>query len=295
MAVLNTRWFREKEGTYSDGPIEDEMLEIVRSGRDYFDVIEKDNRWPILYHFSPERRNLLEWFPFRNDATLLEIGAGCGALTGLFCEKTAHVSAVELSERRSKILFHRHEQLPNLEVIAGNLTDVQFLRKFDYITLIGVLEYAACFVEGKHPAQIMLNRVGELLAPGGSLILAMENKFGLKYFAGAREDHTGRSFDGIEGYPAGGIATFSRKELNALLAECGYASTRFYYPYPDYKLPNEVFSDDYLPEVNHILHDAPNYDQERLALFSEKKAFVNIIRNGDFPFFSNSFLVVASR
>ncbi len=294
MAVLNTKWFKEK-CVYSDGPVEDEMLEMVRSGKDLLAVLESDNRWPILYHFSPYRRNLLEWFPFSPDASLLEIGAGCGALTGLFCEKTAQVTAVELSERRSRILFHRHEKVQNLEVIAGNLADVEFPGRFDYVTLIGVLEYAGRFSEDRHAASAMLHRVGDLLAPGGSLILAMENKFGLKYFAGAREDHTGRSFDSIEGYPPCGIETFSRKALESLLKSCGYSSTRFYYPYPDYKLPGEVFSDDYLPRVNHILHDAPNYDQERLALFSEKKAFVNIVKNGDFPFFSNSFLVVASR
>lgn len=291
----NNMQSQEEQSTYSDGPIEDEMLEIVRERRDLSSVLESDDRWPILYHFSPDRRNLLEWFPFGSDASLVEIGAGCGAMTGLFCEKTAHVSAVELSGKRSRILSLRHERAANLEVITGNIMDLDLPRKFDYATLIGVLEYAACFVEDPHPARRMLKRAGELLAPSGSLILAIENKFGLKYFAGAREDHTGRSFDGIEGYPDGLIATFSKKELEAMLADCGYSELAFYYPYPDYKLPEEVFSDEYLPEIDNILHDAPNYDRERMTLFSEKKAFVNIVRNGCFPFFANSFLVIASK
>ena len=44
--------------------------------------------------------------------------------------------------------------------------------------------------------------------------IAIENKFGIKYWAGATEDHTGRIFDGIQGY--GGVErvrTFSRYAL----------------------------------------------------------------------------------
>lgn len=295
MALLNLDGYKV-EDYYSDGAVEDEVLEIVQQHRDVSSVLENDNRWPILYHFSPDRRNLLEWYPFRSDASLLEIGAGCGALTGLFCEKLAHVSAVELSEKRSRIIYHRYENAANLEVLAGNVMDISFSRSFDYVTLIGVLEYVKCFVAGPHPYRDMFNRISALLKPGGTLLLAIENKFGLKYFAGAREDHTGRSFDGLEGYLNGGrIETFSKHELIRLLGDSGYSTLRFYYPYPDYKLPEEIFSDACLPEINHILHDAPNFDQERLGLFSEKKALVNIIREGSFDFFSNSFLVIASR
>jgi len=123
----------------------------------------------------------------------------------------------------------------------------------------------------------------------------VENRLGLKYFAGARDDHTGRQFDGIEGYPAGGPETFTRNELGQLLRAGGFTEQTFYYPYPDYKLPAEIFSDTFLPAANHMLADAPNYDQERLKLFSEQRAWVTIIRNGQFPQFANSFLVLASQ
>ena len=44
-----------------------------------------------------------------------------------------------------------------------------------------------------------------------------------------------------------------------------------------------------------MLADAPNYDQERLKLFSEQRAFSTIIRDGKFPQFANSFLVLAGQ
>ena len=42
-----------------------------------------------------------------------------------------------------------------------------------------------------------------------------------------------------------------------------------------------------------MLTDAPNFDRDRLNLFSEKRTFPGLIRNDMFGFFANSFLIVA--
>ncbi|MCA1809888.1 MAG: class I SAM-dependent methyltransferase [Kiritimatiellia bacterium] len=279
---------------YSDGDIEDEILAMVRSGTSPEELLRQDNRWPVLYHLAPERRNLLEWYPFRPEARLLEVGAGCGALTGLFCERVAEVQAVELSRRRSQIIYERHRQRDNLRIMVGNLADIRLTEKFDYIALIGVLEYAGAFMPGPDPYRQLLRRLAEMLQPDGVIFVALENKFGLKYFAGAAEDHTSRLFEGIEGYPGNGPArTFARNELEQLLQEAGLTRHTFYYPHPDYKLPREVFSDEFPPQPGHLLGAAPNYDHERLRLLNETRAWVNIIRAGQFPSFANSFLVTA--
>ena len=294
MPTLNLQYYKGPDA-YSDGAIEDELLHLVEKPQEFMAVLARDDRWPLLYHLSPERRNLLEWYPFRRDAALLEIGAGCGALTGLFAERVAQVTAVELSAKRSRIIERRYADILNLEIMAGNFTDMVFDRAFDYVTLIGVLEYARTFIQTPDPYGKLLSRIAAVLKPGGVLIVAVENRLGLKYFAGARDDHTGRQFDGIEGYPAGSPETFTRNELGQLLHIGGFAEQMFYYPHPDYKLPAEIFSDACLPAANHMLADAPNYDQERLKLFSEQRAWATIIRDGKFPQFANSFLVLAAR
>lgn len=294
MALLDTSCYKGAD-VYTDGPIEDEMLALARAGTDVAEQLKRDNRWALLCHFAPERRNLLEWFPFNPAGRLLEVGAGCGALTGLFCEKVAEVHAVELSLKRSHILQARHAACSNLRIRVCNVLDMPPDDPFDYITLIGVLEYAAAFVSDSQPHLALLRQLARRLKPEGVLLLAIENKFGLKYFAGATEDHTGRLFEGIEGYPNPGTArTFSRDELDQLLAQAGFQRRNFYYPYPDYKLPREIFSDDYLPQPHHVLPDAPNYDHERLRMLSETRAWENIIRAGYFHLFANSFLVAAS-
>lgn len=289
---LNLAFYRGLD-KYSDGDVEDEILKFVKENKDFTEILVKGSSWPILYHLSPLRRNLLEWFDFGKDSTVLEIGAGCGALTGLLCEKAGRVVAVELSKRRAEIIGNRHKQHNNLEIIIGNLNDIVFKEQFDFITLIGVLEYAGQFTEGKNPYRDFLLKISKLLKPDGKLIVAIENKFGLKYWAGAPEDHTGNIFEGLEGYPENRkVRTFGKLELTQLLKESGYCNLDYYYPFPDYKLPTEIFSDARTPSLGEIRNHFPSYDRDRLRLFNEKLVLENIILNKQFDFFSNSFLVI---
>ncbi|MDU2063357.1 MAG: class I SAM-dependent methyltransferase [Sporomusaceae bacterium] len=288
--------YRAYEGfdLYSDGLVEQEMLRLAKESPDWTHVLGQKRDWPFLCHFSPARRNLLEWYDFSPEAKLLEIGAGCGALTGLFCEKVKDVVAVELSKTRAEITAQRHQQCKNLTILVGDLQKINFTEQFDYITLIGVLEYAGKFTPSRQPYLDFLVTVRKMLKPQGKLILAIENKFGLKYWAGAAEDHTGKPFEGVEGYPTSqGIATFGRPELQALLQQAGFTNIDYYYPVPDYKLPKEVYSQAQLPKVGQLDAMTPNYDQDRIALFREDLVYDGLIENNQFEFFANSFLIFA--
>ena len=278
---------------YSDGDIEDELLEIVKNHDDYSEILAKDNRWPILYHLSPIRQNIINWYPFKENATCLEIGGGCGAITGALCDSLNEVKVVELSKRRATINYERHKNYDNLEIIIANLNDIKFNQKFDYITLNGVLEYAGSFTKTEQPYQDFLKQVKKYLKPDGKLIIAIENRYGLKYFAGSKEDHTAKVFDGITGYVNNDtVRTFGKKELEELLQESGYPIQEFYYPHPDYKMPLEIYSSSWLPSSASLLSPAPNFDYEKYELFDETKAFQGIIDNGKYEFFANSFLVI---
>ncbi len=278
---------------YSDGDIEDEILEIVKSGKNIDEVLANDSRWPILYHLSPIRQNIINWYPFKENASCLEIGGGCGAITDALCKSLKEVKVVELSKRRASIIFERHKAYDNLEIIVGNLNDITFDQKFDYITLNGVLEYAGSFTKTNEPYKDFLKQIKKYLKPDGKLIIAIENRYGLKYFAGAKEDHTGKEFDGITGYIGNNnVRTFGKKELEYLLQESGYPTQEFYYPHPDYKMPLEIYSQYLPPNISSSLNKAPNFDNDRYELFDESTAYTGIIENGQFEFFANSFLVI---
>lgn len=298
--VLFNLDFYNGEDSYSDGPIEDELLELVKTYNEdeLLSLIYEDSRWPILYHLSPIRRNLIDWIPMRPSSSVLEIGAGCGALTKSLCEKAEKVVSVELSKKRAEILAYRNQEFRNLEVRVGNFSEMPFEKEgFDYITLIGVLEYAETFLKkGNKSHTVFLNQICEILKPDGELWLAIENKFGLKYWAGAPEDHTGHLFDGLENYPHNSkVKTFSRHELTVLLENSGFKDLSFYYPSPDYKLPTEIYSDDFLPDPESFNGISPNFDYDRLDMFHEQTVFTQLIRNDMFPFFANSFLVLCKK
>lgn len=292
----------DTSGAYSDGDELERMILELLQGEDATarieDMLTGQPSWPVYYHFTPVRRNLLSWFGFRNDAALLEVGCGMGALTGLFCDRVARVTAVELTARRTEITAWRHRDRANLTAVAGNIADLEIEGGFDYVTAIGVLEYAGRYSESDNPFRDFLARLRSFLKPGGSLLLAIENKLGFKYWSGAREDHTGRLFESLEGYPyQKDVQTFSRRELESLLGDAGFEKTEFFYPVPDFKLPREIFSDAYPPTPGHGIRPGmfpyTDLSQERELLFNEQLVMDSIIAEGAFPLFANSFLVVA--
>lgn len=292
--VLDYQFYKGSD-EYSDGAIEEELLKMVAESQDVLEILKSDKRWPVLYHLSPVRQNIVDWYPMEKDAEVLEVGAGCGAVTGALCRKAKQVTCIELSRRRSLINASRNREFDNLEIVVGNFNDIVLDKKFDYITLIGVLEYARYYTDSPDPFADFLRNIRKMLKPGGKLLIAIENKYGLKYWAGAREDHTGLFFDGIQGYHGteSKVRTFSKKELERMLDAAGYQKCGFYYPFPDYKFPTQIFSEEYLPKEEDLACARESYDSSRMFLFDETLAFRELLESGEFELFANSFMIEA--
>lgn len=297
MADIDYRYYKGTD-LYSDGDIEDVITEYIKqtTDGDYSSHLRYDSRWECFYHLSPIRENILNWYPFEPEASVLEIGGGFGAVTGLLCRKCASVTSVEPSKRRAEGLFARHSDRDNLNVIIGNLNDIEFDKKFDYITLIGVLEYACAFTDAPAPLDAFLEKLKCLLKPDGKLLIAIENRFGIKYWCGSNEEHTGRMFDGINGYEGiNSVKTFGKAELTELLERNGFCSQNYYYPYPDHKLPRTIFTDNHLPTDSSINTNREFYLEANHFTANEKRILPEMTANGVFPFFSNSYFVEASQ
>lgn len=287
------------EDYYCDGAVEDELLDIVKnySAVEYQRIIEERKSWPVLYHLSPLRENIVEWIPMEG-AKVLEVGSGCGAITGALARKAAQVTGVDLSRKRSLINAYRHSSCDNVTIHVGNFKDVEpdLPVDFDYIFLIGVFEYGQSYMGTDKPFEEFLQIVMKHLAPGGRVVIAIENKYGLKYFAGCKEDHLGTWFSGIENYAAGGgVRTFSRQGLEKIFRACGVSEYSFYYPYPDYKFMTTLYSDGRLPGKGELSNNLRNYDRERMNLFDEKYAFDGLAEDGLFSVFTNSYEVIIGK
>lgn len=143
------------EDLYCDGDIEQEILKIVKEypSVDFPKIIEKKKSWPILYHLSSLRENIVEWLPIDKTMKVLEVGSGCGAITGALSQKAGEVTCIDLSKQRSLINAYRHQECDNITIHVGNFQDIEPILPcdYDYICLIGVFEYGQSYIGGEHP------------------------------------------------------------------------------------------------------------------------------------------------
>jgi SAM-dependent methyltransferase len=289
---------------YTDGAWVERYLErAFRQSKDISSESEeletyiKD--WNTEYHLSRKRKDLLTGLSHKREAKVLEIGCGCGAITRFLGERYDSVIAVEGSYNRARLARMRTADLASVDVVASRYQDLDLEGTFDIVFCIGVLEYAPSYVDAKNPFTHALESMRKMLKPDGTLVIAIENKFGLKYFANSREDHAGTFFEGIEGYPrtSDKFETFGRKEFSELLGDY-WPDLKFYYPFPDYKMPSMLLSDAALTSVDvgemlASLHER-DYAGTKPPFFDNRLAWPEVARNGLAADMANSFLVVAS-
>ncbi len=120
---LKTR--NRRDFDYEDGS-EDELLKIIEKSTDRSSDSEelrssiKD--WPTRYHLSNLRTNIIRALNFlEKESKVLEIGAGCGALTRYMGEHFGSVDAIEGSHKRALITKRRCEDLSNVKVFWSSL------------------------------------------------------------------------------------------------------------------------------------------------------------------------------
>ncbi|MFM5577435.1 class I SAM-dependent methyltransferase [Aeromonas veronii] len=290
---------------YNDGDdVENKIIEILKNCNnvDVYsgELKEHCTNWPQTYHFSPERSNILR--PFGEQflgKDVLEIGGGCGAISRYIGECGANLLTLEGSIRRATIARERTRDLENVTIVADSFEGFEVEKKFDFVTLIGVLEYANVFSTDDNPIKYMLDKAKSFLKPDGKLIIAIENRLGLKYFAGAGEDHIGIPMYGIEGrYRSTEAITFGKIELKNHLSASGFESIELLAPFPDYKFPSFILTERALElsrfdsKIFPILSSRRDSLLPRITNFNIERVWEYIDANGLTLDLSNSFLCV---
>ncbi len=247
---------------------------MTDTGMDVKRALKENKRLDYLYALAPLRENLLEWYAFKPGGPLLQVGADFGALTGLFLRRTGDVTVLDESEESLLVVKTRYQENSGLRLIAGSLEEYTENTvnhgRFRYVTMIGSLR-AGSRAKGQEPLGAQIRAARQLLAPGGTLILAACNRFGLKYFAGAQRDAVSVTKRELEKYLEGG---------------------RFYYPMPDYRLPSSVYSEQYLPKKGDLTGMPALYDYPEYLLMDVGAAYDAACGDGQFENFANSFLVI---
>lgn len=275
--------------------IDNDISEYIQcyNNSTYDKVLKSDDRWEVFYHLSSMREAVLNWYDFGTNTNLLEIGGGFGALTGLFSRKCAHVVTLEPVPLRAEAMAIRYSERKNLDIYEKSLTEFVTQEKFDFVVAVGILETQNNGRENKAIYSDFLQCASKFLKPEGKLIFAVENRYGIRYFCGAPEPYSGIPFEGINRFPKGlgkGYL-FDRQEICDILKLAGINNYKFYYPFPDYKIPQMVYSDNYLKGINIRERLIPYYLNKDTLIASEMDLYLDLINNNVLPFFANSFLV----
>ncbi|MBE2213411.1 MAG: class I SAM-dependent methyltransferase [Opitutaceae bacterium] len=188
---------------------------------------------------------------------VLDIGAGWGQIA-LPLARTCQVCALEPTPDRLEFIAAaaRQEHLDGrMWFVQADLLDVEFGDPFDLVTCIGVLEWvpkSAPHLGPREAQRAFLACARRSVAPGGRLVIGIENRLGLKYLLGAPDDHIDcagiavydaalaeRKWRARSGQPLRSL-THTRVEYEALLREAGFGRIRFWSAFPDYKLPQAI-------------------------------------------------------
>lgn len=279
-----------------------ELVDIIEEHGDggYEDIISAKSSYPYLYHLSEIRQNLIDWIVMDKSMHVLERNAECGALTGKLLEKAGSVTCVVTDDKHAEVIRRRYKrERERLEIVTEDVWTQKMAMAQTDAQVNGEMQYDMILLVGsvyRYIEELAILR--SLLKPQSKLMLADANRLGLKYFAGCREEYGGGYFQGVEGYEGAEVDAmvarcYTKAEYAKYLNEAGFKELKFYYPYPDYKFPNSIYSDEWLPGAGELADNRRNFDCDRLQLFDERKVYDSLLAEGVFGTFSNAYLIEA--
>lgn len=281
----------------NEDKLEMEIMEIVggKKNIELLDIPEDISREAYL-NVADCGRRVLKWYPFEDEARVLEVGAGYGRLTEYLCARVKYVVAYEKKEERLRVIEARCNQYQNLTCLSGELKELIMYDKFDYIVVHDIFAIARKFFKDKNPNVAMLKFLKKYLCSTGKLLLITENRLGLKYFSGAVEDYSQQFFWGLRSFDEDErVRTFSKNELKEILVQAGFLNLNWYYLYPDIMNTLEVYSDEIQEKIAYGI-TYPDYEScaDRYEFFDEKRMFYTLYREGIVSNFANAFFVECS-
>ena len=261
---------------------DNELKKIVESSSDIdFDLaFLTDTSSTVTHELSNIRKNILEWYDFNKTSSVLEINMQNGIITDLLCRKFDKVKSVAFSKKHVETIASKLNKYDNLEIIVSSLDDIKFSEKFDYITFIGGIENLNKIYSGNFRDLLILLK--GLINEDGHILIAVDNAMSCKRIVGGVDNYSLVPFEKITGITRKKIIDDSQGILNSSI----------YYPLPDYKITNVIFSDRFLPtENNNKLMYNMVYTDGSSIVSNELEYVKKMASEGVFPVFANSFFV----
>lgn len=145
---------------------------------------------------------LFHCLDFARLGSCLDLGSGWGTLSFGLARYFGEVWSLEAV--RQRVAFQRirqqQEHVDNIRLVRADWLRLPFPDEtFDLVVANGVLEWLGLSDYSRNPRQVQqdfLREARRVLKPGGCLYVGTENRFGISFFAGAR-DHSGLPFTSL--------------------------------------------------------------------------------------------------
>lgn len=301
------RWAAPRAETYYRDTTTGELQAIIAAiegGTPWREAVAacyaQANPWLHAIVTSPARDLFFRRHPPPAGARVLDIGAGWGQIA-LPLARRGDLTVTALEPTPERLAFiraaARQEHTDgHLHFVEADFFAVDFTTRFDLACCIGVLEWVPKFRAGdpRTAQREFLERARALLAPGGRLVVGIENRLGLKYLLGARDDHTGqRNISVLDAAAAAEkhravtgqelrVFTYSLAEYADLFRSAGFTAVAAHGAFPDYKLPKLILPCEPAAAFNHDLGAAalpPEHDGQDGRPLPEPETFQSHYRS----------------
>ena len=225
--------------------------------------------------------NIISWYPFKiNDKVLIVSLEKENKINNFFVENKINFDCLELRNNNE----------------FKDLKQISFNDKYDCIIILGAYEYTPLFFKSLEPYSDLLKYLKNFLNENGKIILAVDNKFGVKYFSGCKSEHYLNIFGSLLNnldYKKSNL--ISKYELLKIISDAGFTNYKFYYPLPNYREANSIFTDSFLPDESNskLLYNVCS-EGENIVLFNEIELIKQFSKDKLFDVFCNSYLVELS-
>ena len=152
----------------------------------------------LTFTDSPSRADGSFYLSLTDESRVLDLGPGWGSYTFAISPRVKEIVAADTNNEALRFISLRARQSKISNITPALIEPLDYARlpfadnAFDAVIMNGVLEWVGAYLAQGDPLKIQsacLKETARVLKPGGEIWLGIENRFGLRYFYGAPDDH----------------------------------------------------------------------------------------------------------